>query len=97
MEKEGKTRTQCIIELIKVLGRPHKILILPIIIDGEQWDGIRLFGSGYELFQIDEIPEKDRKDFGGAESMEYVFGNELLEEKDERLIQAILEQILLES
>lgn len=90
------THTQNIVRLIKILARPHKILFIPLIIDDEHWDGIRLYGQGYELFQITPIPEKDKKKFAGADEIESVLGNGLIEEKDEYIIQCILEQILIE-
>ena len=88
--------TKNIRRLIKILGQGTTMLIFPIIIWDEHWDGIRLYGNGYELFQIIDIPLEDREQFAGAEEMESILESHRLFEEDEILIQSILEQILIE-
>lgn len=92
-----KTPTQCIRELIRVLGRPHSMLVFPLVIWDEHWDGIRICRSGYELFQIIDIPFEERDQFAGAEEMESILESDKLFPEDEEMIQRILEQFLIES
>lgn len=88
--------TNAIVRLIKILGRPHSMLILPLVVWDEHWDGIRVFGKGYELFSISEIPLEDREKCLGAEEFEEVLECYMLYPEDEAGIQSILENILLE-
>jgi len=89
--------TQNIVRLIKVLASGHRILIFPILIQDETWDGIRLYRTSYELFQISEIPMEDRDQFAGAEEFESILSQKNMSEDDEEILKGILEQILIDS
>lgn len=89
------TNNQAIVSLIKILGKPYKCLIFPLEIGGETWDGIRLIGRTYELFQYYKL-SKEEADFYGTEDSEFVLGSEFITDEDEELIKNILEKILLE-
>jgi len=89
--------TQNIVRLIKILGGGYKTLLFPLIIQDETWDGVRLYGKTYELFQTTEIPIRDREEFGGAEEFESILSQKHMSEEDEEILKCILEQILIDS
>lgn len=88
--------TDNIIRLIKVLAHPYSMLVFPINLWEEEWDGIRLYKKGYELFKIEEIPIEERAELFGAEQREYTLSSDYLYEKDERYLQEILEEFLMD-
>lgn len=75
-----------IYRLIKVLSK-NKVVFFPFIIWDEHFDGVRVNGTGYELFQTIEILEDE---LDGTLHCSQLF------EEDEQIIQRILEQILIE-
>ncbi len=78
--------SQRIHRLIKAISK-NQIVFFPFVIWDEHFEGIRVNGTGYELFQV----------MGEIEGMEELplHCSELYRE-DEILIQRILEQILIE-
>ena len=91
-----REETKAIVRLIRCISFPHSMVIFPFIVWDEHFDGIRVFGKGYELFQITPILEKDRDKFHGAEELESTLDSSVLYLEDEVVIKAILEQILID-
>lgn len=78
--------TRNIHRLIKAISNTHRVFF-PFIIWDEHFDGIRVNGTGYELFQTIEILEDE---------LDGTLHCSQLYEEDELLILRILETILIE-
>lgn len=80
------THSKNIYRLIKAIAK-NKVVFFPFIIWDEKFDGVRVNGTGYELFQTIEILEDE---------LSGTLHCSQLEEEDEQVIQRILEQILID-
>lgn len=80
------THSKNIYRLIKAIAK-NKVVFFPFIIWDEHFDGVRVNGTGYELFQTIEILEDE---------LDGTLHCSQLYEEDELLILRILETILIE-
>lgn len=80
------THSKNIYRLIKAIAK-DKVVFFPFIVWDEHFDGVRVNGTGYELFQLVEVLEDE---------LSSPLHCSQLEEEDEQVIQRILEQILIE-
>ncbi len=98
MAKQAIQRTvtenhDLIVRLIRVLAKPYSMLVYPFEVDGEVWDGIRIYEHSYELFSVYEC-SKEEKDEIGAEELEYVLSSWMITEEEEEKLRIFLEDCL---
>lgn len=86
---------EAIIKLIKVLGKPHTMLVYPFKVAGDTWEGIRITDEGYELFKSWFLPPQEREIYGSdVEEIEYILPDTMLEDMDEEHLKITLEGFL---
>jgi hypothetical protein len=89
------TDKESIIELIRVLGKGHKTLIFNFKIGDLYFHGIRLYGTGFEVFYGEEITDNMKAKLFGAEEIETVISDDFMTNSELEYLRLMLEDILM--